>query len=72
MRGLQKNSRDVSSSFFLAVFFGNNHGRCLFFADVHFICDICVFPKILRGFSPKMDGENDGSKPYEQMDDLGG
>ena len=21
---------------------------------------------------PKMDGENDGSKPYEQMDDLGG
>ena len=25
-----------------------------------------------RGFSPKMDGENNGSKPYEQMDDLGG
>ncbi len=24
-----------------------------------------------RGFSPKMDGENNGSKPYEQMDDLG-
>ena len=24
-----------------------------------------------RGFSPKMDGENNG-KPYEQMDDLGG
>ena len=24
------------------------------------------------GFSPKMDGENNGSKPYEQMDDLGG
>ena len=23
-----------------------------------------------RGFSPKMDGENNG-KPYEQMDDLG-
>ena len=23
------------------------------------------------GFSPKMDGENNG-KPYEQMDDLGG
>ena len=22
-------------------------------------------------FSPKMDGENHGSKPYEQMDDLG-
>ena len=21
---------------------------------------------------PKMDGENNGSKPYEQMDDLGG
>ena len=21
---------------------------------------------------PKMDGENSGSKPYEQMDDLGG
>ena len=29
-----------------------------------------VEPKI-RGFSPKMDGENNG-KPYEQMDDLGG
>ncbi len=25
-----------------------------------------------RSFSPKMDGENNGSKPYEQMDDLGG
>ncbi len=25
-----------------------------------------------NGFSPKMDGENNGSKPYEQMDDLGG
>ena len=24
-----------------------------------------------RGY-PKMDGENNGSKPYEQMDDLGG
>ncbi len=24
------------------------------------------------GFTPKMDGENNGSKPYEQMDDLGG
>ena len=24
-----------------------------------------------RGGSPKMDGENNGSKPYEQMDDLG-
>ena len=23
-----------------------------------------------RGKTPKMDGENDGSKPYEQMDDL--
>ncbi len=23
-------------------------------------------------FPPKMDGENNGSKPYEQMDDLGG
>ena len=23
-------------------------------------------------WSPKMDGENNGSKPYEQMDDLGG
>ena len=22
--------------------------------------------------NPKMDGENNGSKPYEQMDDLGG
>ena len=25
-----------------------------------------------RGRPPKMDGENNGSKPYEQMDDLGG
>ena len=25
-----------------------------------------------RGKHPKMDGENNGSKPYEQMDDLGG
>ena len=25
-----------------------------------------------RGKNPKMDGENNGSKPYEQMDDLGG
>ncbi len=25
-----------------------------------------------RGKKPKMDGENNGSKPYEQMDDLGG
>ncbi len=23
-------------------------------------------------YPPKMDGENHGSKPYEQMDDLGG
>ena len=30
-----------------------------------------VFPKI-GGKPPKMDGENHGSKPYEQMDDLGG
>ena len=30
-----------------------------------------VEPKI-GFFSPKMDGENNGSKPYEQMDDLGG
>ncbi len=29
-----------------------------------------VEPKI-GGFTPKMDGENNG-KPYEQMDDLGG
>ena len=25
-----------------------------------------------RGKHPKMDAENNGSKPYEQMDDLGG
>ena len=25
-----------------------------------------------RGKTPKMDGENNGSKPYEQMDDLEG
>ena len=25
-----------------------------------------------KGKTPKMDGENKGSKPYEQMDDLGG
>ena len=25
-----------------------------------------------RGKNPKMEGENHGSKPYEQMDDLGG
>ena len=31
---------------------------------------IWVVPKI--GKTPKMDGENNGSKPYEQMDDLGG
>ena len=30
-----------------------------------------VNPKIGGKFSPKMDGENNGSKPYEQMDDLG-
>ena len=24
-----------------------------------------------RGKTPKMDGENNGSKPYEEMDDLG-
>ena len=24
-----------------------------------------------RGKTPKMDGENNGSKPYEQIDDLG-
>ena len=29
-----------------------------------------MFPSI--GVGPKMDGENHGSKPYEQMDDLGG
>ena len=29
-----------------------------------------VFPKIMVLY-PKMDGENNGSKPYEQMDDLG-
>ncbi len=33
---------------------------------------MCWLPKN-RGFlPPKMDGENNGSKPYEQMDDLGG
>ncbi len=32
-----------------------------------------VEPKIGGGnFTPKMDGENNGGKPYEQMDDLGG
>ena len=31
-----------------------------------------VEPKIGGGKTPKMDGENNGSKPYEQMDDLGG
>ena len=30
-----------------------------------------VEPKI-GGKPPKMDGENNGSKPYEQLDDLGG
>ena len=25
-----------------------------------------------KGKTPKMDGENNGSKPYFQMDDLGG
>ena len=30
-----------------------------------------VEPKIVVN-PPKMDGENNGSKPYEQMDDLGG
>ena len=34
------------------------------------LIDLDVEPKI-GGFSPKMDGENNG-KPYEQMDDLGG
>ena len=29
-----------------------------------------MFPKI-GVQNPKMDGENNGSKPYEQMDDLG-
>ncbi len=29
-----------------------------------------MFPKI-GGNTPRMDGENNGSKPYEQMDDLG-
>ncbi len=34
---------------------------------------MAVEPKI-GGFwtPPKMDGESNGSKPYEQMDDLGG
>ena len=31
---------------------------------------VWVFPKI-GVFSPKIDGGNNGSKPYEQMDDLG-
>ena len=30
-----------------------------------------VDPKIGVWWAPKMDGENNGSKPYEQMDDLG-
>ncbi len=29
-----------------------------------------VEPKIGGGPYPKMDGENNGSKPYEQMDDF--
>ena len=33
--------------------------------------DMGVEPKI-GCLPPKMDGENNGSKPYEQMDDLGG
>ena len=32
---------------------------------------IWVFPNN-RGKTPKMDGENNGSKPYVLMDDLGG
>ncbi len=31
-----------------------------------------MFPKNRGDFTPKMDGENNGSKPYEQMDDFGG
>ena len=33
---------------------------------------IGVNPKIGGWKTPKMDGENHGSKAYEQMDDLGG
>ena len=35
------------------------------------VIPIWLFPKIGVDFTPKMDGENNGSKPYEQMDDLG-
>ena len=38
--------------------------------SVHFEGVSCVSKN--RGKTPKMDGENNGSKPYEQMDDLGG
>ena len=31
-----------------------------------------MFPPKNRGITPKMDGENNGSKSYEEMDDLGG
>ena len=33
---------------------------------------ICMGVSKIGGKPPKMDGENHGSKPYEQMDDLGG
>ncbi len=40
------------------------------------VSDVGTFKQYLddskRGKPPKMDGENNGSKPYEQMDDLWG
>ena len=55
------------------VYIPNRGTRCLveksmFFSALY----LWVFPKTGVVKPPKMDGENKGSKPYEQMDDLGG
>ena len=40
--------------------------------DISVIYITWMFPKIGVYGPPKMDGENNGSKAYFQMDDLGG
>ena len=51
------------------------NGKCpavlCFFSHNTSILDMGV-SKNRGGKPPKMDGENNGSKPYEQMDDLRG
>ena len=49
-----------------------SQGCCLDVGRLGVVKVGCFQPKIGGFWYPKMNGEHNGSKPYEQMDDLGG